>query len=473
MTDYHSFEQGGENFLFFTRSARLYQVSELASRMLTDLQAPGSAGRCASAPCLPPRSLSADEAPLYVELSDLLQKELLVPQPVPLDSEDTLGGNRYQTFSIYLAQNCNMACCYCWNRGGTFGKPGHLMGRKAAQRVTKLILSLAESSSAEKIFVNFYGGEPLLDFQVLKRITLELLQHEARLGKNFCLTLDTNGTLLEGSVAQFLARYFTQIGVSLDGSQRVHDIQRPGRYGENTWQRIVNNVKTFPNPKLLGIRATLTAFSDSYLETFRHLTTLGIGRIQLEYCHEPGYHSNPIFEKLIVPPQRQLAELREFVDYYVDYISRYQYTRDIPFASNLLDNLSRIRRGNRFTRPCGAGTNTLAVNSHGEVFPCIAFVDRGDFAMGHAGTGNCLSLHQSLSGFAVDKAIPCHACWLRYDCAGGCYATHYDMTGHARHPHPEYCRNMKGRAEVYFYALTRMLDKCPWHLENSPWPPPL
>ena len=473
MTDYHSFEQAGGNFLFFTRSARLYQLSREASQMLGVLTPPGAAPHPSPGRGAAPRPLSQGEAPLYAELSDLMHQELEVPVPLPLSEQEASGGNRYQTFSIYLAQACNMACCYCWNRGGTFGKPGHLMGKKGAQRVTTLILSLVEASSADKIFINFYGGEPLLDFPVLKRVTLDLLQQEARLAKNFYFTLDTNGTLLEGAAAQFLARHFTQIGVSLDGSQAVHDIQRPGKYGENTWQRIVNNVKIFPNPKLLGIRATLTAFSDSYLETFRHLTTLGIGRIQLEYCHEPGYHSNPIFEKLMVSPERQVAELREFADYYVGYISRYKDARDIPFVSNLLDNVSRIRRGNRFTRPCGAGTNTLAINSHGEVFPCIAFVDREDFAMGRADAGTCLSLHQSLSGFEVDSQLPCHTCWLRYDCAGGCYATHYDMTGHTRHPHPEYCQNMKGRAEVYFYALTRMLNKCPWHLEKAPRTPPL
>ena len=473
MTDFHSFELAGDNFLFFPRSARLYQLSPVASQLLTELSPPGGAIAPAVRQGLPPRPLSPDEAALYVELCDLLHQELEVPLPLSLPRQPPPGKNRYQTFSIYLAQTCNMACCYCWNRGGTFGKPGHLMGKKAAQHVTKLILSLVEASSAEKIFINFYGGEPLLDFAVLKRITLDLQQQEARLAKNFYFTLDTNGTLLEGATAQFLARHFTQIGVSLDGSQRIHDIQRPGKYGEQTWQRIVTNVKNFPNPRLLGLRATLTAFSDSYLETFRQLTALGINRIQLEYCHEPGYQSNPIYQKLIVPPDRQLAELREFVDVYVESISQYKDTRDIPFASNLLDNISRIRQGNRFTRPCGAGTNTLAINSHGAVFPCIAFVDRDDFTMGQAGTESCLSLHQSLSGFEVDGQLPCHACWLRYDCAGGCYATHYDMTGHTRHPHPEYCQNMKGKAEVYFYALTQMLNKCPWHLERTPWTPPL
>lgn len=473
MTDYHSFQLAGENLLFFSRSARLYQLSRIASQMLSDLAVPLATSHAAPGASGAPRPLSTNEASLYAELCDLLHKELEVPLPVSLTEHDMPGtSNRYQTFSIYLAQTCNMACCYCWNRGGSFGKPGHLMGKKEAGRAIQLILSLAESSSAEKIFINFYGGEPLLVFPVLKRITLELLQHEASLAKNFYFTLDTNGTLMEGPTAQFLARYFTQIGVSLDGSQRIHDLQRPGKYGEETWQRIVTNIKSFPNPKLLGIRATLTVFSDSYLETFRHLTTLGIGRIQLEYCHEPGHHQNPIYQKLIVPGERQLAELREFIDYYIDYISRYKDTRDIPFVSNLLDNISKIRRGNRFTRPCGAGTNTLAINSYGEIFPCIAFVDRSDFSMGQADKGGALSLNESLADFQVDGQFPCHACWLRYDCAGGCYATHYDMTGHARQPHPEYCQNMKGRAEVYFYALTKMLNQCPWHLEKAPRTPP-
>ncbi|HEY5512939.1 MAG TPA: SPASM domain-containing protein, partial [Geomonas sp.] len=103
----------------------------------------------------------------------------------------------------------------------------------------------------------------------------------------------------------------------------------------------------------------------------------------------------------------------------------------------------------------------------GEVFPCIAFVDRADFAMGRV-TARELSLHESLSGFQVDDHTPCDACWLRYDCAGGCYATNFDLTGHAQQPHPEYCKNMKAKGEIYVYALAQILKKCPWHLEEQP-----
>jgi uncharacterized protein len=372
----------------------------------------------------------------------------------------------FQTFSLYLAQSCNMSCCYCWNRGGSFGKPASLMEEKHTQLVIDCIFSLVDRSCADKIFINFYGGEPLLNFAALKKITLDLRSCEERLGINFLFTVDTNGSLLEGEAARFLASHFAQIGVSLDGRQEIHDQQRPGKHGETTWQSIVDNVKAFPAPKLLGLRATLTAHSDSYLETFNQLTTLGVGRIQLEYCHEPGYQQNPIYEKLIVPPERQVEELLEFVDHYVEAISRHQDGDHIPFHSNVMDNITRIRRGSRFTRPCGAGVNTLAINSRGEIFPCIAFVDRDQFTMGRVGSQSPLSLHQTLTGFDVNNQAPCQTCWLRYDCAGGCYATHYDMTGHPRHPHPAYCQMMRAKTEVYFYAVEQMLVKCPWHLKK-------
>jgi len=468
MIDYHVFQERGRNFLFFPASARLYQLSKEALRLLCYF--PGNLEAFEASAAL--RALSvdtpADQAELCAELRTLLQKELKVDHPATALTDTDLGGNCLQTFSLYLAQTCNMSCCYCWNRGGSFGKSSTMMEEKTAQLVTELILSLVEASSAEKCVINFYGGEPLLNFPALRQITLRLRQEEARLAKSFCFTVDTNGSLLTGETAQFLARNFSQIGVSLDGRQMVHDRQRPGLYGEPTWKTIVDNLIAFPNPKLLGLRATLTSASDTYADTFCQLSSLGVRRIQIEYCHEPGYHENPIYQRMVVPPERQIGELLDFVDEYVDTISRYKNSDEIPFTSSLMDNITKIRRGNRFTKPCGAGMSTLAINSCGEVFPCIAFVDRNDFIMGRADTPTPLSLHTTLADFEVDRQRTCRACWLRYDCAGGCYATHYDMTGQTRQPHPDYCQNMKAKAEIYLYAMAQMLEKCPWHLDKVP-----
>jgi uncharacterized protein len=464
MIDYHLFAERERQLLFFPRSARLYELSEEAASLLREQARQALFG----APASTDAAASGGNVPgLAAQLVELFRAEKEVAPPSPPETAAADDRNSYQAFSIYLAQSCNMSCSYCWNGGGRFGKKGELMGEKKAGEVTELISSLASESKAEQIFINFYGGEPLLNFPALKRITLELRRQEERLGKRFCFTVDTNGTYLSGKIAHFVAGHFSQVGVSVDGSEEVHDLQRPGKRGEATWRTIVGNVRRFPDKGLLTLRGTLTRHSDTYLQTFRQLATLGVRRIQLEYCHEPGCHDDPSYEELLVPLERQLGELGEFIDDYIACISRYRSMAEVPFLSNLLDNIRRIRRGNRFTRPCGAGMNTLAITSRGEVFPCIAFVEREDFTMGEAGSSGCLSLHDSLSDFDVDRQLPCHTCWLRYDCAGGCYATHYEMSGHTRHPHPEYCNSMRAKGEIHLYALAEILRKCPWHLEGT------
>ena len=375
-------------------------------------------------------------------------------------------GNFYQNFTLYISQACNLSCCYCWNRGGSFGKAEHLMDLETAQSVTQLIAHLAETSTAENFRINFYGGEPLLNFAAIRQITLALQEKGRSLGKEFFFNLDTNGCFLEGDQAQFLAQHFTEIGISLDGRQAIHDRQRPTKSGGGSWEKIVANLKAFPRPELLGVRGTLTAFSDSYGEMFRHLSDLGLRRVQLEYCHEPGYKRYPHFESLVVDPDRQHEELRHFLDHYIDTIKRYNHVGEIPFLSNLLMNIAKVKRGERHTRPCGAGLTLLAIDSRGVVFPCIAFVDYPAFAMGRAEPGAELRLPPPLMDYEVDVHGLCGECWARYDCAGGCYATHFEMTGNVRRPHAQYCHSIKSKTEIYLYALARIREECPWHLES-------
>lgn len=461
LLDLHCFQLGGVNYLYFPRSARLYQLSPTAARLVTDIcaDASGAAGD---------HPFSAEErfSHLLGSLNDLLQRESALPLPAPHERR-LQGGNSLQAFSVYLAQSCNMSCCYCWNRGGSFGNRPRLMSEQDAETATKQIVALAAASAEEKITVNFYGGEPLLNFSALKTITLGLREREAALGKRFRFAVDTNGCLLEGEGAEFLALHFSQIGVSLDGREEIHDRQRPKAGGDRTWRRIVRNIGNFPNRELLGLRATLTAHSDSYLDTFRHLAKLGVRRIQLEYCHEPHRDGTGGGRQLVVPLERQQREMMEFIEYYVDAISHFKEIGNIPLISNLMENIFRIRGGTRYTRPCGAGVDMVAMNCSGEIFPCIAFVDLPEFGMGRGGNSDALVLHPDLAGFQVDKEEICRDCWLRYDCAGGCHATHYQLTGGVSLPHPDYCLTMKARSEVYLHAMALMLDRCPWHLEDA------
>jgi uncharacterized protein len=407
---------------------------------------------------------SEASAAAAAEFQQLLHEEGKLPPPSGTLWEKPHEGNYYQNFSLYISQACNMSCSYCWNKGGGFGKTEQLMDLATAKSVIRLIAELAAASSAQDIHIHFYGGEPLLNFEVLRHITLELEAQGRLLGKRFLFNLDTNGYLLEGDQALFLAQHFSEIGISLDGSQTNHDRQRPLKNGAGSWEKVVANVKAFPRPDLLGLRGTLTALSDDYQEMFRQLTNLGIRRIQLEYCHEPGYQRFPEYRGLVVEEERQYEQLREFLQGYLAEIKQYGATREIPFLSNLLDNIARIKRGERHTRPCGAGVTMLAVDSRGEVFPCIAFADYPGFAMGQSAGGD-LHLPAPLKSYEVDVHQLCGSCWARYDCAGGCYASHFEMSGNARQPHPHYCRNTRQKIELYLYAVARMREECPWHLE--------
>lgn len=462
LLDLHCFELAGVDYLYFPRSARLYQLSPNAARLVTAICADAAGAADGEHPFPGEEPFSH----LLSSLNDLLQRETALPLPTPPERR-LQERNSLQAFSVYLAQSCNMSCCYCWNRGGSFGNHPRLMSEEDAGVATERIVALAAESAAEQISVNFYGGEPLLNFAALKAVTLGLREREAKLGKRFSFALDTNGCLLEEEVAQFLALHFNQIAVSLDGREDVHDRQRPKAGGDRTWRRIVSNIRNFPNKELLGLRATLTTHSDSYLDTFSHLAKLGVRRIQLEYCHEPHRNGSGGGRQLVVPLERQQREMIEFVEYYVDAISHFRDIRSIPFVSNLLENVFRIRGGTRYTRPCGAGVDVVAMNCSGEIFPCIAFVDLPEFDMGRGGSSEPLVLHHDLADFQVDKQERCRECWVRYDCAGGCHATHYHLTGGASLPHPDYCLTMKARSEIYLHAMALMLDKCPWHLQDT------
>ncbi len=466
MADFHVFGQEDRNFLYFPRSARLYELDGPASMMLSSHFCSGSGSRVFPAELkLRPVPGEGVCASACKEFQDLLQKEFAIPPLRSFTQETARGANSYERFSIYLSQACNMSCCYCWNEGGTFGKTSQLMDLETAKLATQLIMQLAENSTSEEISIKFYGGEPLMNFAALQQITLELQEKEGLLGKKFIFSLDTNGCFLAGDKVHFLAESFSEIGVSLDGRQEIHDLQRPTKSGERTWETIVANLVAFPKREILSLRGTLTGFSDSYLEMFLQLSSLGIRNIEIQYCQEPHNSYFPLKE-LIVPSHRQHAELRQFLNYYIDMIKQYGDAREIPFLSNLMIYLGRIKRGNRYLRPCGAGIDLLAIDCRGVVFPCIVFVNHPEFAMGQVGQGADLFLPSTIRDHELDVQVQssCRECWARYDCAGGCYATHYAMTGDVHQPHPRYCQDIRRQTEFYLYAMARILEECPWHL---------
>ena len=348
--DYHAFAVGDRAFLFFPRSARLFEVEPDVCSMLK------SCDMTAFRPRVPSSSSRATGS-LWAEFSELLAEERGIAfPPLPARGEET--SRLLRSVSIWVSQTCNMACIYCWNHGGTFGGPDHIMDLRTARLVAENVAELMARSEQDRIIVTYYGGEPLLNFEAVKYVTLHLLKVSRTLEKTIVFTLDTNGCHLSGEKAEFLAKYFGEVGVSVDGSQAVHDLQRPSRNGLGTYRRIASNLTSFPRPDILKLRGTLTRFSESYSETFWRLSSWGIRRVQLEYCVPIGRRTGRE-DDLDVPLERRRGELIDFAERYVHLISRVNRSEEVQSVSNLLSRVQSIWSGKRHTRPCGAGINML------------------------------------------------------------------------------------------------------------------
>jgi uncharacterized protein len=450
--DVHVFRVRDRVFLYLTRSARLYEV---------DRQVAGVLGPCGNdSGSIHELSIGAETEALAEFANILLEEEAL---PRLAEAPHTRRPRTpLQKITIYVAQSCNMACAYCWNQGGTLGDARHLMEPKQAEIVARAMERFLTASEALEFTVNFYGGEPLLNFPVIEQIVVSLLDIQERLGKVVYFTLSTNGYLLEGRIARFLAEHFDEIGVSIDGKQAAHDLQRTLLDGSGTWDKVVDNVRLFPQPDLLTLRATLTSRSDSYLVSFQALCSLGVRRIELQYCEPFRFGSGAWSSALCVKSDRQREELLEFVDWYVEALRQYDCLADVPFVANIHLVARALGRGDRYTRSCEAGTGVLAIDSRGTLFPCLAFA-------GHTAFG--VSLDRYLSGqpvffslpidYHVDLQGPCNACWARYDCAGGCYASNYEMTGDLQLPFDSFCDAYRNRLEVTLYLLARLKEAFP------------
>jgi uncharacterized protein len=450
--EYHFFRLADSAYLYLIRSARLFKCDAEAARSVSLLGREGSTRR----------ELVRDQA--SAELRKILQQEALLP-PMPTAGVTETTIDNFSRASIYLAQSCNFACTYCWNQGGTFGTAPQVMSRGVADAVVHGLVRQIQASRSPVFSVAFYGGEPLLGFAALERIVLGLRAGLAGTGKRVAFSVDTNGWFLEGQRATFLARYFDHISVSLDGGQDAHDRTRPHRSGNGTWARIEGNIRGFEKPELISLRATLTADSDSYRRTFIALAALGIRRIDVQYAVGQFWKSVSERVAAVVGPQRQRAELEEFVSWYVPWLTAHTAGTPVPVVSNLLGRVRSLARGYRYTKPCEAGTGLFAIDCDGRVYPCISFAGSRYYTTGAVGDLPITAANGPLPlDFGVDRQESCRTCWARYDCGGGCFAYNEQMTGSTTTPLLAFCIATRGNMELYLHALSRISGECPWQL---------
>ena len=352
------------------------------------------------------------------------------------------GGNVIKALCLHVAHTCNLNCTYCFASQGKYHGKEALMSLETAKRSIDFLVE--NSGSRVNLEVDFFGGEPLMNWDVVKETVRYARSIEKAAGKNFRFTLTTNGMLIDDEVIEFANREMHNVVLSLDGRQHVHDRLRKTYKGEGSYERIVPLFKKFVESRGgegYYMRGTYTHFNTDFASDVLHMADLGFTELSMEpvVC-APGDPYALTEEDLPVLFEQYDLLAREMV-------KRRREGRPITFYHYMID----LERGpciHKRIAGCGSGSEYMAVTPTGELFPCHQFVNDPKFSLGNVFDGiNRSDICDDFRRCNVYAHPECRDCWAKFYCSGGCAANAYHATGKIDGVYEYGCRLFKHRME--------------------------
>ncbi len=325
---------------------------------------------------------------------------------------------------LNVAHTCNLNCCYCFAAQGSYRGQEALMSLETGRAAIDFLLE--HSGSRYNLEVDFFGGEPLLNWAMIKETVAYARSLEAKHKKHFRFTLTTNGLLINEDVIDFTNREMDNVVLSLDGRKTTHDRFRLTPGGQGSYDLVAPKFQELVRRRTRGtyyVRGTYTHHNRDFLQDILHLADLGFDEISME--------------PVVCPPHEPYALTRDDMPYlkaqYEDLarimIERRQQGRGFNFYHFTMD-LDAGPCIYKRIRGCGSGTEYLAVTPTGDLYPCHQLVDNPDFRMGSLQEGiTRTDLAEAFSKCNVFARPECQTCWARYYCSGGCAANAYHVSG--------------------------------------------
>lgn len=440
----HQYNLNGYDIVLDTASGSVHLVDDVAYDIIEMYKSRSADEICAAICERYPDVTRSDVLECLDDVAELEREhKLFTPDDYEQLAADYKGSSHViKALCLHVAHTCNLNCSYCFASQGKYHGERAIMSFDVGKRALDFLVE--NSGDRRNLEVDFFGGEPLMNWQIVKDLVAYARSIEKDAGKNFRFTLTTNGVLLDDEVTDFCNREMHNVVLSLDGRKEVNDRFRVDVAGNGSYDRIVPNFQRFVakrGDKSYYMRGTYTHYNTDFTNDLFHMADLGFTELSMEpvVC-APGDPCALTEEDFPV-----LCEQYEILA--KDMLRRWREGKPITFYHYMVD----LKHGpciyKRVTG-CGSGTEYMAVTPWGELFPCHQFVGDPKYSLGNIWDGVTNTAVQGEFRACNAYSRPdCKDCWARLYCSGGCAANSYHATGSIGGVYEYGCRLFKKRME--------------------------
>lgn len=446
--DIHKFQMAGEQFLVDANSGAVYQIDQIIWDYFTLLEN-------YPAEVVKEKLLAAYDAEqveeTIAELEAWKQQGWLFSSDEDIKEKTKgLGPGVLKSLCLHVAHDCNLRCRYCFASTGDYKGKRAVMSKEVGLAAVDFLL--AKSPEVESYILDFFGGEPLMNFSVVK-VVIQYAEEKAQLlQKKFKLSLTTNATLLTPAIQEYLNAHGVEVIISIDGPPSVHDAMRPFPNGKGSQEVALAKAKEFVqgrNGQNYYVRGTFTGLDPHFAKNVEYLAGEGFRNISLEPVVALAEEEYALTEEHLPILE---AEYERLVQLYLEQNKTEKRMAFFHFETDLRKGPCLSRR----IMGCGAGTEYLSIGPEGEIYPCHQFMGREGFAMGNVLEDN----FSEAAGMTLREnhiyQKKCADCWARFYCSGGCHANAHLINGDIKIPYELNCALEKKRLECVFYLQAKL-----------------
>jgi len=437
----HAYKLHGENIVLDICSGAVHLLDDIAYDVLCCYDSDGT---------LNPNKLKEltkyDETQIneaITEIEYLIDNKMLFTEDpytgmLPAWTKETV----VKALCLHIAHDCNLRCSYCFAGTGEYMGHRSLMSLEVGKKAIDFLIE--NSGHRRNLEIDFFGGEPLMNFEVVKGIVEYARKREKESGKNFRFTITTNAMLLDEEKRAYINENMHNVVLSLDGRKEVNDAVRKRVDGTGSYDRILPLIKKMVEERAgkdYYVRGTFTRKNLDFGTDVLHLADLGFDQISVEpvvAAKDTGFDIRTEDLQAVCDEYERLAK---------EYVNRRKNGQWFNFFHFMIDLEGGPCIAKRL-RGCGSGTEYLAVTPEGELYPCHQFVGHKEFMLGNVYDGlNGNPIRESFRESNVYTKPQCNSCWAKFYCSGGCAANAWQFNKNIKIPYEIGCELEKKRVE--------------------------